>query len=217
MSDTASLPPAAEHFLQQLELEAAALPASDRHELLMQIREHLGDSIDDGAPVDEVLARLGSPRELVLEAGGDAAPAAAPALAPWHPGPLLWIALAGVAVGVLLLLWSGTGFALVGRGRMLLPAATGLLLTVAAAVVLVRGLRTRGAPEAEAVAKRRFVRGVAIGCIALGAMGLLMAGGLTMLTGRFRAVLLALPALVLALGGVAALVRAGRERQPASP
>lgn len=210
MTDTA-FPPAAQHYLEQLRHEAAALPAIDRQQLLGQISEHLSESIADGLDAESVLDRLGSPRELVAAAAAEQEPPAPP----WRPSPLLWLAVAGITIGTIMLLWGGGMILLTGRGRSLLPLAIpGLLLAVAGIVLLVRELRSSRGDPAAARAKRRIVRWFAVAAIAIGALALALGGLIFGVTGRGRSLLLAIPGIVLAALGIIALVRvrSGRAR-----
>ncbi|WP_206446927.1 HAAS signaling domain-containing protein [Agrococcus sp. KRD186] len=209
MTEATALPPAAQHYLEQLRLESAALPQVDRQQLLGQISEHLREAVDDGSEIDDVLARLGSPRELVAEAGAETLEQAP---APWRPSALLWLAVAAIVVGALMLLWGGGLMLVTGRGRGLLLAVPGAVLAVAGVVLLVRQLRTGNDDLAAAQAKRRVARSLSIAAITAGALVLILTVAMLGLTGRGRSLLIAIPGIVLAIGGGIALLLAAPER-----
>ena len=65
--------PLVEDYLKRLWVEAARLPVDQARELVADIEEHLVAALPQGASETEVrnvLERLGTPRELVSEAGG---------------------------------------------------------------------------------------------------------------------------------------------------
>lgn len=205
MTEPTALPPSAQRYLEQLRHESAALPAAARQQLLGQISEHLTESIDDGSEPEAVLRRLGSARELVAAAGAEEAERALP---PWRPSGLLWLALAGIVVGVLLLAMGGGTFLTTGRGRGLLwLAAPGLVLAAAGVVLLLRELRASRADPAAAAPRQRLVRWLACAAIAAGALLLILSSSMMVITGRGRSVLLAIPGILLAVVGLIALVR----------
>jgi len=73
---TAARHPLVEDYLTRLRAEAARLPADQARELVADIDEHLGAALGPDpteAEVRNVLDRLGTPRELVTEAGGASA------------------------------------------------------------------------------------------------------------------------------------------------
>lgn len=61
MSTHAELPPAAADYLEHLEQQLAAHPASQREEILEDVAGHIQEAIEAGQSVTEVLARLGGP------------------------------------------------------------------------------------------------------------------------------------------------------------
>ena len=70
---TASRHPLVEDYLTRLRAEAARLPADQARELVADIDEHVGAALGPAsteAEIRNVLERLGTPRELVTEAGG---------------------------------------------------------------------------------------------------------------------------------------------------
>ena len=82
---TAARHPLVEDYLKRLGAEAARLPADQARELVADIDEHLLAALPQGASeaeVRNVLERLGTPRELVSEAGGDTQPARKPLVSP---------------------------------------------------------------------------------------------------------------------------------------
>ncbi|WP_413319595.1 hypothetical protein AA0Z99_03770 [Agrococcus sp. 1P02AA] len=199
-----SLPTEAQRYLEQLELEAAVLPEARRAQLVGQIREHLLDALDDRAELKAVIGRLGAPRELVAEAqpgGSTARPR--PSRSPW---PLV-LAIAALAIGVLLLLISGTLFALSGRGRSFVLAVPGVLVAAGGAVLLIRQRRRNREDPAASAAARRAVRGLVIVGLAAGVLLLALAGAVFVMTGRWRSILFALPGVLLAVGCGIALLR----------
>ncbi|SFS16535.1 Protein of unknown function [Agrococcus baldri] len=207
MTEATALPPAAQHYLEQLRLESARLPRADRQQLLGQISEHLGEAAGEGSEIDDVLARLGSPRELVAEAGAETAEQAP---APRRPSAMLWLAAAAIVVGALMLLWGGSLMLVTGRGRTLLLAVPGAVLAATGVVLLVRRLRSGDDDPATAQARRRIARTLSIAAIAAGALLLILSGALVLLTGRGRSLLIAIPGIVLAIGGSIALLLTAR-------
>ena len=67
-------------YLQRLDAAASVLPASERIELVDDIRQHIAAALDDVDAADEVTARnvlerLGPPEEIVAAVGESPAPA----------------------------------------------------------------------------------------------------------------------------------------------
>ncbi|MDM4764400.1 hypothetical protein QT381_15475 [Galbitalea sp. SE-J8] len=68
MTPASQLPIEARTWLDDVERRTAPLPDDDRRELLAGLAEHLAESLDGGAAPAEVLARLGSPRDIADQA-----------------------------------------------------------------------------------------------------------------------------------------------------
>ncbi|WP_143143666.1 HAAS signaling domain-containing protein [Agrococcus sp. Marseille-P2731] len=204
MHQPTPLPLEAQRYLEQLDLEAAMLPQPRRAQLVSQIREHLHDAVEDRAEIRAVLARLGTPRELVAEAQPEVNSERPPqSRSPW---PLM-LAIAVLAIGVLLLLIGGTVFSMSGRGRWLVLALPGFVFAGVGAVLLSRERRRSREDPAARSAARRAVRWLAISGLAVGVLMLALAGVLFAMTGRWRSVLFALPGILLALACAIALLR----------
>ncbi|MCH1882924.1 hypothetical protein [Agrococcus sp. ARC_14] len=210
MTESAELPPAAQHYLQQLTHESAVLPEGSRQQLLGQIREHMSEAIDDDSDVEAALRRLGHPRELVQAARGDETPPAAPLS---RQSLLLWLAVVALAAGLFMLLLSGTVFVLTGRGRSTLIAIPGILLAVAGVLLLIRELRAMRSRPTAALETQRILTWLGIAALAAGLIVLAIGGGMFALTTRWRSVVvIALPGILLAIAGTVLLLSARRRR-----
>ena len=108
MSGTAFDKSLVREYLRELDTALARLPARQASELEEQIVAHITDALPGDAPDDEVaalLARLGSPADLVAEADHQPARSRWPAWRNWR----LWVvagpvaALVAVAVGVVII------------------------------------------------------------------------------------------------------------------
>ena len=56
--------PLAERYVEHFASALRKVPAPEREELVMEIRTHISDAIDAGAPTVDVLDRLGPPDRL---------------------------------------------------------------------------------------------------------------------------------------------------------
>lgn len=136
MTDATALPPTAQRYLEQLELRATVLPTAHRVQLLGQVTEHLTEALDEGDDVDAMLARLGSPSELVTAAIDEGF---IDEVVARRPKVLLWVGIAALTLGVLLLAMGGGMILLTGRWRASLIALPGIVLAIAGAVALALG------------------------------------------------------------------------------
>lgn len=110
MTTHTDLHPLAQDYLERLYDAARALPTDQAVELVADISDHLGEAIPAGtdeAGVRTVLDRLGTPQELVAEAGGaPAAASPAPATPPDGLGVVEILALVGlIAAELIFFMW----------------------------------------------------------------------------------------------------------------
>jgi len=85
-------------YLSQLDGELGMLPAAQRAEIVDDVESHITDSLERGRDIDEVLAGLGTPREVAKTYADelDVPPAVGPALRAER-----WLSVATVGVGVI--------------------------------------------------------------------------------------------------------------------
>jgi hypothetical protein len=217
MNDAFALPPVALHYLEQLRLEAASLPAAERTRLVEQIREHLIEAVAEGGDPDATVARLGHPRELVADADpGLGATAGRPS---WQRVVLLCsiaavAASASGALGMAVAIMTSQRALLLGPSRLLLAVGVSALVATGAVGMLLRRVdRTADGRSQQALRSRPLLAaGLVTGAamLALGVLGCALAGLLLTVTGSPRATIVGALGLAVVTAGIVALVRTTR-------
>ncbi|SDR69239.1 HAAS signaling domain-containing protein [Agrococcus carbonis] len=141
MTDSPALPAAARRYLETLELRAASLPEAHRAQLVEQIAEHLEAAVADGDSLDETLARLGSPQELVDAADGRLE---RPARSVDRRATIAtMVGVVALVLGALLVVCSIGMIALTGRWRSIVIAIPAMALLIPVGALLLTWARRR--------------------------------------------------------------------------
>ena len=142
-------------FLAQFDRELGMLPATQRETIVDDVEAHIADALDHGRDVRDVLAGLGTPREVAMTY---AAELDVPSSADPARRAARWLAVAAIAVGVLsaaTIAFSDAGVAGHGFGTTVLLCALPTLL--GGVPLVVPGRWGQGAAAAGAVAATAFV------------------------------------------------------------